>query len=723
MADGGETRPERIGGYVIERRLGSGGMGVVHLARSVAGRQLAIKVIRREYAENPGFRARFRREVEAARRVSGAFTAPVVDADPDGDPPWLATLYVPGGSLTERVDRQGPLGAREAAGVGAELAEALLDIHRCGLVHRDLKPGNVLLAEDGVRVIDFGISRALGDSHRLTEDGAVLGSPPFMAPEQLSGDGEVTAAADVFALGAVVAYAVTGHSPFDSGRGLGDDPLAVAYRVVHEEPELSDVPPALRDLVRLCLAKDPEERPEVAAVLRMAAWADTRAQASDVRSSPAWRGARREPPTPHGDGGRGEPPAAPAARRGSGRRGRRWAVTALALVATGAVATTLWLTRTGAGGEAEPTDGPTDRPTAAGPGDPAVGPWEIDLREWGLEDAVTSGFRCQPVPDEGLLCSSGGQFTVLVNADGTERWRYYGPRTGGGGPNATVLGDSILTQSATGLAALDPADGEVRWEVDAPELRETLALGDGTVALRNGDSTVRVYAADGPERLGGWETPGRYITDLLGHGDRFLSLSREDETGADPQLELHATNGQELWPTPLTPPPEVPGLLEAIGMDEEAAYFEERDVDLPIATAVHRLDLASREWSRVELPEPTEPRTVLADGLLYASTMGGTFMAVDPAAGEVLWHRATGVTTASLPAVSDGTLYLSDHEGALHQLSAEDGRPLATGEPHPGTEGPGSGAATPPPAVGEGVAYVPTLGNTLYATPLDEPAA
>ncbi|GAA3858283.1 protein kinase domain-containing protein [Streptomyces sedi] len=743
MADGRETRPERIGDYVIERRLGSGGMGVVHLGRTVAGRRVAIKVIRREYVENPGFRARFRREVAAARRVSGAFTAPVVDADPDGDPPWLATLYVPGGSLTERIDRDGPLAPREAAGVGAELAEALLDIHRCGLVHRDLKPGNVLLAEDGVRVIDFGISRALDDGHRLTEDGAVLGSPPFMAPEQLTGDAEVTAAADVFALGAVVAYAVTGHSPFDTDGTAGGDPLAVAYRVVHEEPDLSDVPDSLRDLVGLCLVKDPEQRPGVAAVLRMAAWADTRAQAAGVRDSPVWRGAGPAEPgtgaretgtgTGTGTGGtgagsrRGTRPGVNAGVRGGkgrGGRARRGAIAAVALVAAGAAATALWLFRAsddGDPGGGDPSAAPSDPSDTSDPstweGQAPPEPWEVDLRDWGVRDAPTEGVVCEPATDGGVLCSAAGQFAWTLDADGEERWRFNGPRAGGPWPNATAVGENVLAASEGGLAALDPATGEVRWRIDAPELGDTLAVGDEAMAFRNGDSTVRFYSADGPEPLGSWEEPGRYLTDLLGHGTRFLAASREDESGQAPRLELLSENGRSLWSTPLAPPEEVPGLLHGIGMDDEAAYFEEWDVDLPVINAVWRLDLATREWTRTELPEPTEPRTVLAEGTLYVSSIGGLLTAVDPAAGEVRWHRSTGVQIASPPTLADGVLHLSDREGALHRFSAEDGEPLGAGEPHPGTPGPGSDASPPRPAVGDEAVFVPTLGNTLYAVP------
>lgn len=171
--------PAIAGDYVLESRLGSGGMGVVHLGRSASGRQVAVKVVHEQFAADPEFRARFRQEVAAARRVSGAFTAPVVDADPEAGRPWMATLYVPGLTLSEKVKKDGPFGADELWQLAAGLAEALRDIHRAGVVHRDLKPSNVLLAEDGPKVIDFGISRPF-DSDLRTETGKVIGTPPFI---------------------------------------------------------------------------------------------------------------------------------------------------------------------------------------------------------------------------------------------------------------------------------------------------------------------------------------------------------------------------------------------------------------------------------------------------------------------------------------------------------------------------------------------------------------
>lgn len=246
--------PEYAYHYRLESCLGSGGMGVVHLARSTSGLKLAVKVVHAEFAKDPEFRGRFRQEVAAARRVSGAFTAPVVDADPEAERPWMATLFIPGPTLADQVKRNGPLAPAELRRLMAGLAEALRDIHRVGVVHRDLKPSNVLLAEDGPKVIDFGISRPK-DSELRTETGKLIGTPPFMAPEQFRRPREVGPAADIFALGSVMVHAATGRGPFDS-----DSPYVVAYQVVHDEPDLKDVPDNLAPLVLRCLAKEPEDR-------------------------------------------------------------------------------------------------------------------------------------------------------------------------------------------------------------------------------------------------------------------------------------------------------------------------------------------------------------------------------------------------------------------------------------------------------------------------------
>ncbi|CAM5713475.1 Serine/threonine protein kinase OS=Streptomyces glaucescens OX=1907 GN=SGLAU_09860 PE=4 SV=1 [Streptomyces glaucescens] len=177
--------PRSLGGYRLTDRLGAGGMGVVYRGRARSGREVAVKVVHAQYAQDPVFRARFRQEIEAVRKVSGAFTAPVVDADPEADRPWMATQYVPGRSLAERIRAHGPLRDTELRRLALGLVEALRDIHRAGVVHQDVKPANVLMAEDGPRVIDFGISRAT-ENLTLTETGQMIGTPPFMSPEQFT---------------------------------------------------------------------------------------------------------------------------------------------------------------------------------------------------------------------------------------------------------------------------------------------------------------------------------------------------------------------------------------------------------------------------------------------------------------------------------------------------------------------------------------------------------
>lgn len=249
------------GRYRLVGRLGQGGMGVVYLGRSRSGRAVAVKVVRPELSTEPGFRRRFADEVAAARRVGGFHTAPVVDADPDGEPAWLVTAFVPGPTLQAVLARVGSLPLDTLTVLAAGLAEALEAIHRAGVIHRDLKPANIIVAEDGPRVIDFGIARAL-DGTSLTQTGLQVGTPGFLAPEQLTGGGVLTPAVDMFALGVVLTQAA-GGAPF------GDGPSAARhFKVVYEEPDLTAVPGELRAAIGACLSKDPAARPTPAAFLR-----------------------------------------------------------------------------------------------------------------------------------------------------------------------------------------------------------------------------------------------------------------------------------------------------------------------------------------------------------------------------------------------------------------------------------------------------------------------
>ncbi|WP_326729086.1 serine/threonine-protein kinase [Streptomyces phaeochromogenes] len=344
--------PPMVAGYRLAARLGAGGMGRVYLSHTQGGRPVAIKVIRPELADDPVFRRGFRREIKAAQRVRGAYTAELIDGDADAVPPWLATLYVPGPSLAEAVARRGPLPVPAVLWLMAGVAEALQAIHAAGIVHRDLKPSNVLLAADGPRVIDFGISLASGiTSHTAT--GATVGTPQFMAPEQASG-GEVTAATDVFALGQTAAFAALGEPLYGDGNSVG-----VLYRIVHSEPDLSLLPAQLRPLMARCLAADPGDRATPAEIVE---WCRQRlGRGADAGAGPAvWREVMGPevtvpPPVPHPTPVHTMPllqqpqlqrrpqPTVPAGRRARRRRTRMLAVvvTVGALLSAGVAWTTL----------------------------------------------------------------------------------------------------------------------------------------------------------------------------------------------------------------------------------------------------------------------------------------------------------------------------------------------------------------------------------------------
>jgi hypothetical protein len=302
--------PRLIGPYQLLGRLGAGGMGRVFLGVSAAGRPVAVKIVHAELAADPDFRARFSSEVAAARKVSGLFTALVVDADVDARVPWLATAYVAGSSLSEAVRNCGPLTCSSLLALAAGLAKSLTAIHTAGVVHGDLKPSNVLLALDGPRVIDFGISQA-AEVAPLARAGLVVGTPSFMSPEQAAGE-EVGPLSDVFSLGAVLAFAATGRKPFGAGQ-----PATVLERVVGEAADLEGVPAEVRPLIEQCLAKDPLRRPTAAELLAGVTAAQS---VMEPRPEPAPAGTAQDPP-------------AGARARSGRRRPRRPLITAAAIAA------------------------------------------------------------------------------------------------------------------------------------------------------------------------------------------------------------------------------------------------------------------------------------------------------------------------------------------------------------------------------------------------------
>ena len=325
--------PATIGGYRLEARLGSGGMGRVYLAFTPAGRPVALKVVRSDLGDDQDFLTRFGQEIQAAQRVRGLYTAELIDADPTATPPWLVTAYVPGPSVEEVIDRDGPMPEATVFRLIAGVAEALQAIHAAGVIHRDLKPSNVLLAQDGPRVIDFGIARALAATP-MTRTGATMGSPDYLSPEQIL-NRPVTPAIDVFALGSLAAFAAVGRLPF--GRGHITE---VAHRVAYEPPDLAGCPAGLVTLIEACLQKEPQARPAPGQIIEFCvARAALRGDSGQPRPAPA------PAATPVPAGGAPPPGAwsdrsatlaldlAPLAGQGRPRRRRLSLVTALAIVA------------------------------------------------------------------------------------------------------------------------------------------------------------------------------------------------------------------------------------------------------------------------------------------------------------------------------------------------------------------------------------------------------
>jgi Protein kinase domain/WD domain, G-beta repeat len=418
--------PGSVGGYRLVGRLGAGGMGQVFLGVSPGGRRVAVKLIHPAHAGTAQFRERFAREIEAARRVGGFHTASVVDADPHADPPWMVTAFIEGPSLQEDVDRRGPLPPDGVRALGAGLAEGLAAIHACGLVHRDLKPGNVILAADGPRIIDFGIARAIGATTGLTSTGVVVGTLTYMSPEQIRGD-PVGPASDVFALGSVLAFAATGREPFGN-----DSAATVMFRIFTEPPALAGLADErLRQVIGGCLAKAPQDRPTVPQLLT--------ALGGPAAAPPAPGGAARFPaPSGAVPAGTGIPAPAPAST-GPGRE---------PLLRSPAGAPEL------TGREASRSPG---TPPAAGAPQvgPSAGAWTTSPPPFGARPTGAPPVEAWPTG-----APPGGVWTTSLAAD---RARQTSPPPSGGRPTgARPGGAQPVGPSSSGAQPVGPSPGGAR---------------------------------------------------------------------------------------------------------------------------------------------------------------------------------------------------------------------------------------------------------------------
>jgi len=666
LADLERADPRQVGRFRIVARLGAGGMGQVFLARSPAGRPVAVKVVRPELGEDGEFRRRFAREVAAARRVNGAFTAGVVDADPDGSPAWLATVYVPGVPLGEAVAAHGPWPARSVLALGAGLAEALEAIHAAGVVHRDLKPSNVLLAADGPRVIDFGISAAT-ETSMLTRTGTTMGTPGFMSPEQLTGD-PVGPESDVFSLGEVLAYTATGIGPFGTGSAH-----ALSYRTVHEQPGLDALPPELRAVVADCLAKRPGERPTVPALLdRLTAAGSTDPSghaetATLLLGEPGWM-PDRVARLVHENTATALPQVAPPVRESPGQASAADAPTTQDPVdPTPAPA---------------PSAGDTGHPaTAAGPEAPRHGP--------ASPEAARSSMPAAPASTPPGMHEAPTRTGTAAPFDAPGPPAPPGPGRSGPGPSAPAdpPGRPGEAPSAPPTPPLDPA-------ILLSRRRALIAL-TGAAAAGVGVAVWSVVDNGGSGSPSGGTPQG------TGTSSPAPTTSPAQAGGATPRLD--AKPGEQRWAfatgDAVTASPVVADGVVYVGGNDHLLYavdaltgseqwaFRTRDtVDGSAAVAgdavyvgsvdfnLYAVDTASgsQRWTF-----PTQSGVysspAVAGGLVYFGSTDYNLYALDVATGTQRWAQATKVTGFSSPVVTGGVVYvLSDNED-LYTFDAKTG--------------------------------------------------
>lgn len=719
--DGASVR--RLGPYVTVGRLGAGGMGEVHLARldlgpvpepgpgAVPGGRVvlaAVKTIRADIEADADFRVRFRREAEAARSVRSPYTAELLSAAPDDDPPWLATEYVAGPSLADAVARSGPLPVAAVRALGADLARALRAIHGARILHRDLKPANVLLAADGPKVIDFGIARAF-DGTALTATGLVVGSPGFMSPEHLVGGEAVGTASDVFALGAVIAYAASGRGPFDD-----EELVAVLHRIAQGDARLDGVPGELLPVVRACLAQAPADRPTTDEVLRMLdeAAASPRPGAVLGRRPGAfpWSAAVADLIAAHEDATRrcvenAPPPAAPvpvappgtapgAAAAAPRRRSRAFRVGAA--VAAGLVVGPLTAVLLNVLGPDRADDGgPSAAPTPS-PGSPAPEPDGVEA----VSASTRFGAHTLAYPEPGTAGSR--------RPDG---WKPWDVTTDAALHGCVATVGHLVCSGPEGVEARRTADGTLMWKhplalrPGEPAMVPAVS-GDERVYLPEG-SDVLVAGLDDGRPVARWAGPAGFLPEMAvaTEGVVYIGYQGKGGVGFAAQMLFRAyreSDGTMLWeksldsayPASLTL---AGGVLNVQGAGADSWQLDPAtgrvaaESELCADTVGPNGDLycsaqdgGTRILARGTLKEvrtvPGYPLAVNGDGIavsLTENTAGADLMAVDVTTGEVLWTRAapegmpSNVGTGNVLLVGDAALVLLPDR--VVSLSLDDG--------------------------------------------------
>ncbi|WP_441247765.1 protein kinase domain-containing protein [Kitasatospora sp. McL0602] len=672
-----------VGPHQLLRPLGEGGMGEVYLARSPGLRLLAVKVIRREYAEDPQFQRRFQQEVEAARRVTGFHTPPVVDAEPRGRRPWMATSYLPAPTLSEVVMRFGTLGEAGARSLGAALAEALAAIHAAGVVHRDLKPGNVLIARDGPRVIDFGISRAFEATH-LTRTGMVCGTPGYIAPERIVSASVTSAAADMFSLGCLLVYALTGRTPFGGG-----EPAQINWRVVYEEPDLSGVPATLRPVVAACLDKDPARRPTATTVLGALAPADPAAMLSpglladlDARE----RQADVDLAAPPAD-----PPALPVRTWQSLNRRSLFGLGAgLGVGVAAAIGVPLLLTR---------------RAQVAG-GAATVGK---PLSAWGVEAGAASSSPVAPAP----LWSHPVSGLTLDH-------------------QLSLLGSTpVWWTQGMGALGFDGSTGRQVWsqqDIQFFQVQNDLIYGTSM----DFGSLVWLNAKDEGHRSPltvptAQRTYAAMSMRVFGADSRTVVLAHQTSlTGGGVVVGADLGSGNVLWQhevaqdMAMNTARDMESLLSGSGSSmglvaDSRCYYE-------VSGAVHAVDLrtGASQWQATGVTSGNTgvPARLLRTGGLLLVVHGQAVVALDPATGQQRWTSPSVPQVVFGCALGTGKLLLSGALGTAFCLDVTTGKGLWHTVVETTTD-PGTGMDFRAPSAGDGFFGVPLMARPSGAAVLD----
>ncbi|MFE0401642.1 MULTISPECIES: outer membrane protein assembly factor BamB family protein [Streptomyces] len=648
--------PRRIGPFEVLGRLGAGGMGLVYLARSASGRRVAIKTVRTELAEDQLFRVRFTREVEAARAVSGFYTAAVVDADPRAAVPWLATAYVPAPSLEEIVNECGPLPAQAVRWLAAGVAEALQSIHGAGLVHRDLKPSNVLVVEDGPRVIDFGIASGVSNT-RLTMTNVAVGTPAYMSPEQAKDSRSVTGASDVFSLGSMLVFAATGHPPFH-----GANPVETVFMLLREGPDLEGLPDELRPLIESCMQMDPTARPNPADLQAQLAPHLFGSGTDDSGTASAWLPERAVSLIETRRGGRPAPKPAPASGRSAGRSvpapvppppPHDPVVPAPQPVPVGA-----------------PDTGPVHLAGAAVPIGP--GPRVADARAAAMKAPpaeaalVASWSKPRPGVNGADPALPAAPAAPAEGPGGWRPWRFRMSNDVWGTP--AVAGDLVYVTSFE-VHALDVATGRRRFKTR--DVAWSMAVADGRIHASDGPT---LFALDCREGADLWRLQtDAWVYSLKAERGTVLTGTRGGGVQA-----WEASNGQKLWEitgaqTDFETPEAGPALFDGIAyvwQDARLRALDARTGDERWSYPIG--DAASCGGVPVRVARAH-------DGFVYVSA-GTRVLALDAIGGHVRWHfEAPAVFLCPPafvpgPAVTGGGVYLADYLGTVYALDATDGR-------------------------------------------------